>query len=72
MMESLQAAIRHVALTIFEKFKTIEYLISKFIIPCSIFDICFSKFLFRSDWLSIARGRALMKLQHIQSHSDLG
>jgi len=37
-------------LTIFEKFKSIEYLTSKFIIPCSIFDICFSKFLFRSDW----------------------
>ncbi|CAB1075520.1 hypothetical protein D1AOALGA4SA_3340 [Olavius algarvensis Delta 1 endosymbiont] len=46
------------ALTISDKLKSIEYLTSKFIISCSIFDILFSMFYSRFDWTLAASGNA--------------
>jgi hypothetical protein len=45
----------------------VEYLTSTFIIPCSIFVICFFRAFFRLDWKPAASGGACMKLNEVKS-----
>jgi len=54
------------ALTMSNKFKSIEYLTSTFIIPCSIFDIRFLKFLSRSYWTLAGRGSVCMNIRPLK------